>query len=149
MFDLPFMRRPGDLVLGRTGPAFFFPSYRLRASQRTTHMYVLGITGQGKSKLLQHCLFQDITAIRGTGVLGPHSDLVRDLLSQLAESGYFNDPANWKRVIYFDPSRRDYFIPFNVLSTGEPPYTTAINIIEAFRRTWPESLREAPRFTNI
>ena len=26
---------------------------------------------------------------------------------------------------------------------------TASNVLEAFRRTWPESLREAPRFTNI
>lgn len=148
-FDLPFVRRPGDLILGRTGPAFFFPSYRLRAFQRATHMYVLGVTGQGKSKLLQNCLYQDIVSGRGCGVLDPHSDLVRDLLAQLAEGGFFNSPANRQRVIVFDPSRTDYFIPFNVLATGDSPYTTAINIIEAFRRTWPESLREAPRFTNI
>lgn len=29
------------------------------------------------------------------------------------------------------------------------PYTTAQNIVEAFRRTWPQALAEAPRFTNI
>src|SRR5207237_903597 len=86
---------------------------------------------------------------RGCGVLDPHSDLVRDLMAQLAESGFFNNPANRQRVIVFDPSRTDYFIPFNVLSTGDSPYTTAINIIEAFRLTWPQTLREAPRFTNI
>ncbi|MBI3733718.1 MAG: type IV secretion system DNA-binding domain-containing protein [Chloroflexi bacterium] len=52
-------------------------------------------------------------------------------------------------MIYLDPARRDYLIPFNVLSTGQPPYATAMNVIEALRRTWPESLREAPRFTNL
>jgi Type IV secretion-system coupling protein DNA-binding domain len=148
-FDLPILHRHGDLVLGRTGPAFFFPAYRLRVEQRTTHMYVLGITGQGKSKLLQHCLFQDITAGRGCGLLDPHSDFARDLMAQLAGTGFFGHPANQQRVVFFDPARTDYFIPFNVLDTGDPPYTTAINVIEAFRRTWPESLREAPRFTNI
>ncbi len=29
------------------------------------------------------------------------------------------------------------------------PYTTAQHVLEAFRRTWPETLAEAPRFTNI
>ena len=86
-FDLPIFHRPGDLVLGRTGLGFFFPAYRLRAEHRATHMYVLGITGQGKSKLLQNCLFQDITAGRGCSVLDLHSDLARDLLAQLAASG--------------------------------------------------------------
>jgi len=112
-------------------------------------MYVLGITGQGKSKLLEYCLFQDITAGRGCGLLDPHTDLAQDLLAYLAASGFFARPGNRERLIYFDPSRSDYLIPFNVLATSYPPYVTAMNLVEAFRRTWPESLREAPRFTNI
>ena len=40
-------------------------------------------------------------------------------------------------------------IPFNILASSDRPYVTAVNLIEAFRRTWPESLRQAPRFTNI
>lgn len=36
-----------------------------------------------------------------------------------------------------------------MLASFDNPYVTAVNLIEAFRRTWPESLREAPRFTNI
>jgi hypothetical protein len=149
-FILPFFfPRKGDLILGRTGPLSFFPAFRLRREQRTTHIYVLGITGQGKSKLLEHCLFQDITAGRGCGVLDPHTDLARDLLSYLAHSGFFKEAKNRMRIVYFDPSRRDYLIPFNVLATPYSPYATAVNVLEAFRRTWPESLREAPRFTNI
>ncbi len=112
-------------------------------------MYVLGITGQGKSKLLEHCLFQDVMAGRGCGVLDPHTDLAQDLLAYLARRGFFNKAENRARVVYFDPSRRDYLIPFNVLGSSYPPYTVATNLIEAFRRTWPESLREAPRFSNI
>lgn len=112
-------------------------------------MYVLGITGQGKSKLLEHCLFQDIVAGRGCGLLDPHTDLAQDLMSYLATAGHFDQPDHIDRFIYFDPSTTDYLIPFNVLTTSYTPYATAMNVVEAFRRTWPESLREAPRFTNI
>lgn len=146
---LPFNQHRDDLILGQT-KHFWFPSkIGVRQDQRTTHMYVLGITGQGKSKLLQHCLYQDIIAGRGCGLLDPHIDLARDLLASLASNGFFREEKNRKRVIYFDPSRKDSLIPFNVLAGARPPYETATQIVEAFRRTWPESLREAPRFTNI
>lgn len=112
-------------------------------------MYMLGITGQGKSKLLENLLLQDILAGRGCGLLDPHTDLVRDLLASLQRANFFRKTDNRKRILYFDPSRTDVIIPFNVLSSSSAPYATAIHLIEAFRRTWPESLREAPRFTNI
>jgi Type IV secretion-system coupling protein DNA-binding domain len=149
LWHLPFLPRKDDLVLGRTGPYAFFPALRLRVEERATHMYVLGITGQGKSKLLEHCLVQDILAGRGCGVIDPHADLARDLLTNLAHRGWFKQAKQRQRLLYFDPSRPDGLIPFNVLAAASAPYATAVNLVEAFRRTWPESLREAPRFTNI
>lgn len=146
---LPFVPGKNEIVLGRTGPFFFFPSFRLRESERATHMYVLGITGQGKSKLLEHMLLQDIRAGRGCGLLDPHTDLARDLLASLHRTGFLKEKRNRERILYFDPSRSEGVIPFNVLASFDNPYVTAVNLIEAFRRTWPESLREAPRFTNI
>lgn len=146
---LPFVRRKEKIILGRTGRFFFFPTFDLSQQERATHMYILGITGQGKSKLLEGMLFQDITAGRGCGLLDPHTDLAHDLLASLASRGFFREATNRERVIYFDPSRPDCTLPFNVLASRDPPYETAVHLIEAFRRTWPESLREAPRFTNI
>lgn len=146
---LPFTQRRDDLILGQTKHLWFRSEIGVRQDQRTTHMYVLGITGQGKSKLLQHCLLQDILAGRGCGLLDPHTDLAQDVLASLASKGFFRDTKNAKRVVYFDPSRSDAVIPFNVLAATRSPYETATHIVEAFRRTWPESLREAPRFTNI
>ena len=49
----------------------------------------------------------------------------------------------------FDPSRSDYLLPFNVLDAPGEPHTIAQGVLEAFRRTWPESLRQAPRAANI
>ncbi len=77
-FALPFFARKDDLVLGQAGSLPLFSTVRLTAQQRTTHTYVIGLTGQGKSKLLEHLLFQDITRGRGVGLIDPHGDLVRD-----------------------------------------------------------------------
>ena len=111
-------------------------------------MYVIGITGKGKSKLLEHLLFQDITQGHGCGLLDPHGDLVDDLLRYLHSNPARSDP-HWERIIYFDPTHPDYIVPFNVLATAASPYEITQNVVEAFRRTWPRALDEAPRFANI
>jgi hypothetical protein len=149
MLSLPFFRHgEGDLVLGRTGPFPFSPLYRVLAHARSTHMYVIGITGKGKSKLLEHCLFQDVRAGRGCVLIDPHGDLVQDVL-RLCLTRQVLDPDDVERLIYFDPTRKDYIVPFNVLNTPGEPYEVAQRVVEAFRRTWPESLSEAPHFSNV
>jgi hypothetical protein len=150
MPHLPFLRlrSSGDLVLGRTGPLPFFPAYRVPERARSAHMYVIGITGKGKSKLLENCLFQEIKAGRGCVLIDPHGDLAGDVLRLCLSRGSLT-PKDAERVIYFDPTRPDYIIPFNVLATGGEPYEVAQRVVEAFRRTWPDSLREAPHFSNV
>jgi hypothetical protein len=115
-----------------------------------THLYVVGSSGNGKSKLLQHLLFQLITTGWGCGVIDPHSDLASDLLAQLYATGWLAHEANRQRVIFLDPARTDYLMPANVLNCAyTTPHQTAENIVEAFRRVWPETLAEAPRFAQI
>jgi len=118
-----------------------------------THMYVVGKTKKGKSCFLDHVLFQLIYLDQGVGVLDPHADLANDLLAYLASypraEPWLSRPENFERLIYLDPSRKDYLIPFNVLAIPGDPYSVAQNVIEAFRRTWPETLKEAPRFSDI
>jgi hypothetical protein len=111
--------------------------------------YSLGTTGQGKSKFLENLLVQDILAHRAAGMIDPHTDLARDTLAHLASAGYFRDQNAYERVIYFDPTRSDYILPFNILRSPFHPYIVAQQVIEAFRRTWPQALEEAPRFSNI
>jgi hypothetical protein len=108
------------------------------------------MSGKGKSKLLEYCLYQDIASGRGCGLIDPHAQLADDLLRLLATRGIFADCAIRDRLIYVDPARTDYVIPFNVLTTkAEHPYDIAATVLEAFRRTWPECLREAPHFSNV
>jgi hypothetical protein len=108
------------------------------------------MSGKGKSKLLEWCLYQDIAAGRGCGLIDPHSLLVDDLLRLLITRGVLADPDIRHRLIYVDPARTDYVIPFNVLATqAEHPYDIAAAVLEVFRRTWPECLKEAPHFSNV
>jgi hypothetical protein len=141
--------RTRGLVLGKSGALPFFPKVHLPQAVRSGHLYVVGKTGKGKSKFLQYCLFQDIAEGRGCGVIDPHADLVTDLLWLLHRRGVFTDSALVERIIYLNPAEKRYIIPFNVLATPGEPYEIAQNVIEAFRRTWPESLSEAPHFTNV
>ena len=139
-------RKQRQLILGQYGPGWLLRC-RLPLDEFDTHMYIVGKTKKGKSKFLEHLTTQLINAGEGCGLLDPHVDLADDLLASLKaqiEAGGLG-----RRIVYFDPSRKDYLLPFNVLATPWEPYTVAQHVLEAFRRTWPESLREAPRFANI
>jgi hypothetical protein len=60
MLRLPFLTRQNraDLILGRLGNSRFSPLFRVTSSERTAHLYVIGVSGKGKSKLLEYCLYQ-------------------------------------------------------------------------------------------
>jgi len=147
LLSLPQLVRD-PVRLGRVGPLGLLP-YAIPCHARATHTYIIGTSGQGKSKFLESLIVADIRAGRGCGLVDPHADLARDTLAHLLSVGFFDDPKAVERVIYLDPTRSDYTLPFNILKTDLPPYTLATQVIEAFRRTWPEALAEAPRFTNI
>lgn len=137
-------------MLGQMGNWPLAPKFVLKEKFRPSHMYVIGLTGKGKSKFLEHCIYQDIANGRGCGVIDPHSDLIDDLLGLLQENGILNQPEIANRIIYLDPSRIDNAVPFNVLEKGDStPYDIAVSVLEAFRRAWPDSLREAPHFSNV
>src|SRR5215213_5000197 len=118
-----------------------------------SHLYVVGASGLGKSKFLQQLLFQLAIAGQGCAVFDPHADLASDFLAELASypsPAWLADAKNQARVIYLDPSRTDYLMPCNILkSSCSTPYEVAENVVEAFRRVWPETLAEAPRFAQI
>lgn len=145
-FQRPWPARSGGLILGQYGPGWLL-RYRLPLDEFDTHMYIVGKTKKGKSKYLEHLTHQLIDAGEGCGLLDPHADLADDLLAAL--KAQIETGGLGQRIVYFDPSRKDYLLPFNVLAAPWEPYTVAQNVLEAFRRTWPESLREAPRFANI
>src|SRR5215216_4236516 len=98
-------RSAGSMVCLGTHGSFGLKKYSLPVEERHTHLYSIGTTGQGKSKFLENLLVQDILAGRGCALVDPHTDLARDTLTHLSSIGYFDNPQNFERVIYFDPTR--------------------------------------------
>jgi hypothetical protein len=148
-----FKRRGKDqLILGRTGPYSIFPKFSVSPQVRKFHTYVVGLTGRGKSKFLQNCLLQDIQSGRGCAIIDPHGDLAKDTLRSLIASGWFDTPGNADRIVYVAPRRRDFIIPFNVLTRPDPEtetYEVCQRVISSFMRTWARTLLEPPRFQQV
>lgn len=150
MLSLPFLpsARDAQLVLGRAGKRIFSPLYKIPYPALRAHMHVIGRSGRGKSKALEHFVCQHIANGLGCGVIDPHGTLIDDLLRNLITRKVLDDPAIRARIVYVDPTRTDYVIPFNVLAVQDEPYKVTASVLEAFRRTFP-TLREAPHFENL
>ncbi len=69
-----------SLFLGKTERSGFSELVRMPGDYRTTHMYVIGASGSGKSSLLKNLIIQDILNGIGIAVLDPHGDLITDML---------------------------------------------------------------------
>ena len=149
MLQLPFLHQKTPyLRLGRVRNRLFAPAFSIPYAALRAHMHVIGRSGRGKSKALEAIVCQHIANRFGCGLIDPHAVLIDDLLRNLLSQGVLDDPALRDRIVYVDPTRTDYVIPFNVLATDDEPYRVMASILEAFRRTFP-TLKEAPHFENL
>lgn len=143
-----FRRHPHDILLGHSGWGKLRPVY-WPAAERAKHLHCLGATGEGKSKFIESIVTDTIASGLGLCCIDPHSQLIDDILKHLLSDGVLTDPTIRARIVYFRPARSDYVLPFNPLNAPETRYNTVSNILEAFKRTWPKVLEEAPRFDEI
>lgn len=150
MLALPFAPRSSrQLIVGRMGCFPFAPLYTIPYASLRSHLHVIGRTGQGKSKVLETIIYQHIANGMGCGVIDPHGTLVDDLLRQLLTRRVLDNPAIRSRIIYVDPTRTDYIVPFNILATQDEPYKVVASVLEAFRRTFATIRDAAPHFDNL
>lgn len=103
-------RRDGTvkpLVLGNE------PSSRLAVhlseKERSTHMHIIGATGTGKSKFIEHLVRQDIKEKRGVCLIDPTGELYFNIVRWLASWGFK------RQVILFHPAVEDITLGFNPL----------------------------------
>lgn len=82
--------------------------FGIKRLDRRRHLYVVGKTGSGKSRLLEHLLIADIQGGQGCCLLDPHGDLADELLQ-------FVPKERIKDVVYINPTDRDFPIGFNPL----------------------------------
>jgi len=89
-------------------------------------------------------------------LIDPHGDLADDIIRYLLsfrEPSYmkrmfFECRENADRIVYLDPTRTDYIVPFNPLirTSGTTDYDLAADLKEAFQRVWSDSLKKPRSF---
>lgn len=82
--------------------------FGIKRIDRRRHLYVVGKTGSGKSKLLELLLVSDIQDGHGCCLLDPHGDLAEEVLK-------FVPKNRIKDVVYVNPADNDFPIGFNPL----------------------------------
>lgn len=86
---------------------------RLGENDRRRHVYIIGQTGMGKSKLLENLAYQDIMDGRGFAFIDPHGDSAEELIGMIPKERIDD-------VIYFNPSDIKNPIGFNMFEATTP-----------------------------
>lgn len=120
--------------------------FGIRRVDRRRHLYVVGKSGSGKSKMLELLIKEDLENGKGVGVLDPHGDLVDNVMQYVPKH-------RLKDVIYFDPSDTDFPISFNPMENVDEAYKMQVTIgfIQIFKKlfgsNWTDRLEHVLRYT--
>lgn len=126
------------LQLGRSRRA----TVELSDEERSRHLHLVGASGTGKSKLLEHMLRQDILARRGLCLIDPHGSLADSVIAWCASRGF----ANRLRIIKAGQS--GWSAGFNPLKLDEDvePTTRVDAMVAACAQVWGgEDMASTPR----
>jgi hypothetical protein len=120
-----------ELILGTLSTGESVP---LLQADRRRHLYVIGMTGTGKTGLLLTMMHADLLAGAGFCFLDPHGDASKHIAS-------LAPPERRQDVIYLDPSDPTHTFAYNPLS-GIPEAeraTTSANIVQSFKNIFASS----------
>ncbi len=108
--------------------------FGIKNKDRSRHMYVIGMTGMGKSTMLENLAIQDIQSGEGVAFIDPHGGTAEKLLSYVPEHRI-------KDVVYFAPFDADYPISFNVLDDVDPKRRHLVvgGLMSAFKKIWVDA----------
>ncbi|MEI8230229.1 MAG: type IV secretory system conjugative DNA transfer family protein [Candidatus Peregrinibacteria bacterium] len=146
--DLPRAGEHEVSTFGMTNYHNNFVKFGIKLEDRRRHLYVVGKSGSGKSKLLELLINEDLQQGRGVAVLDPHGDLVDNVLRYVPKNR-IND------VVLFDPSDSDFPIAFNPLEKVEEAYRMQLTIgfLDIFKKlfgdNWTYRLEHVLRYTTL
>ncbi len=112
-------------------------------SYRSTHFYVVGASGMGKTRFLENLALQDVRNGNGFGIVDAHSDLTEEfkglLFLQKFNGGDFTFLQ--ENVVLIDPSDEENTVCFNPLERTDGMDTDAVvgELIEVFQKIWADA----------
>ncbi|MHB1456755.1 MAG: type IV secretory system conjugative DNA transfer family protein [Armatimonadota bacterium] len=108
-------------------------AFGIKEKDRSSHMYIIGKTGTGKSTLIKNMVTSDIEKGNGLALIDPHGDLTEEIL-------HFVPEERMEDVIVFNPGDIEYPVAFNPLGKTRPEFRglVASGLISTFRKIWPD-----------
>src|ERR1035437_9637211 len=142
---------PSEVVfIGRTNYVASLEEKRfvfgIKRIDRRRHMYIIGKSGVGKSKLQELMIRQDIAYGHGVCIIDPHGELIEDILNFIPEDRI-------EDVCVIDPGDIDFPSSFNPLANIDPTFKHQLTqgLIEVLRKqfgaNWTPRLEHVFRFT--
>ncbi len=102
--------------------------FGIKKDDRRRHMYVLGKSGTGKSKMLELLAVEDIKRGEGVGIVDPHGELIHDILKQIPENRI-------EDVVYINPADKDHPVGFNPMkATPDLREGVASGFVSVFKK---------------
>ena len=123
-------------------------TFGIRRDDRRRHLYIVGKSGSGKSKLLETLIIDDIKSGQGVCVMDPHGDLIQDILQYIPEEKKAD-------VIYFNIGDMDWPIAFNPLENVSLDMKQQVTqgLIEVFEKffggDWSPKIEHVFRYTTL
>ena len=153
--DLPILGAvPADEVsfIGRTNYVASLEEkkfiFGIKRVDRRRHLYIIGKSGVGKSKLQELMVRQDIAGGHGLCVIDPHGEFIDDILDFVPENRI-------EDVCIIDPGDIEFPASFNPIANVDPTFKHQLTqgLIEVLRKqfgaNWTPRLEHVFRFTTL
>lgn len=146
--NLP-VKQPGVWPFAATNFRGVATEFGIKREDRRKHLYIIGKTGVGKSKLIELLALADIREGKGCVIMDPHGDLSEEMLRYIPRERLYD-------VIYFNPADIDFPMAFNPLEgvgSFEFRQTVVAGFIAIFKKlfsfTWNPRLEHVLRYTTL
>ncbi len=122
--------------------------FGIKRVDRRRHLYIIGKSGVGKSKLQELMVRQDIAYGHGVCVIDPHGEFIDDILNFVPEERI-------EDVCIIDPGDVEFPSSFNPLANVDPNFKHQLTqgLIEVLRKqfgaNWTPRLEHVFRFTTL
>ncbi len=122
--------------------------FGIKRIDRRRHLYIIGKSGVGKSKLQELMVRQDIAYGYGVCIIDPHGEFIDDILEFIPENRIGD-------VCIIDPGDVDFPVAFNPLTNVDPTFKHQLTqgLIEVLQKqfgsNWTPRLEHVFRFTTL
>ena len=120
--------------------------FGIKRIDRRRHLYIIGKSGVGKSKLLELLIRQDVTYNHGVCIIDPHGETIDAIIKYIPKERI-------EDVCIIDPADADFPASFNPLANVDPAFKFILTqgLIEVFQKqfgaNWTPRLEHVFRFT--